>query len=129
MNKDSLTLEEKLRINADLVIQHLSQHAGFELAYDQQSVEWIDGFVERQRAREDFNLASAEGLVQNLGSFLGESLRCELGGVWKQLDDGLAIVFRDGNAAFPFNKVRKQFANGNDDSIAGFYKSAAVLFR
>ncbi len=66
MNQESLTLEEKLRLNAELVIKQLSQHAPFPLGFDEESVGWIDGFIERQRARADFEPG---GLVNTLGSF------------------------------------------------------------
>ncbi len=126
MNEESLTLEEKLRLNAEMVIENLSQHAGFELGFNEESVEWIDGFIERQRAREGFEPG---GLLNTLGSFLGECMCQELGCKWKHQPNGqLAVEFSDGNAAFPFNKVQKQFANGEEDSILSFYQSAAVIF-
>lgn len=126
MNEESLTLEEKLRLNAEMVIENLSQHAGFTLGFNEESVEWIDGFIERQRAREGFEPG---GLVNTLGSFLGECMCRELGGEWKYQPNGqLAVEFADGNAAFPFNKVQKQFAYGAEDSIFSFYQSAAVIF-
>lgn len=65
------SLEEKLRLNAGMIIENLSQHAGFTLEFNEQSVEWIDGFIERQRAGEDFEPG---GLVNTLGSFLGECM-------------------------------------------------------
>jgi hypothetical protein len=126
--QENLTLDQKLRLNADLIIEHLSPAAGFQLALDERSVEWIDGFIERQRSREDFDLAASDGLAQKLGSFLGECMCNELGGEWKQLDEGIAVVFSQGNAAFPITKVRKQFASGAEDSILSFYQSAATVF-
>ncbi len=126
MNAESLTLEEKLRLNAEMVIENLSQHAGFELGFNEESVEWIDGFIERQRAREGFEPG---GLLNTLGSFLGECMCQELGGKWKHQPNGqLAVEFSDGNAAFPFNKVQKHFDNGEEESILSFYQSAAVIF-
>ena len=44
-------------------------------------------------------------------------------------ENGLGIAFSDGNAAFPFNKIRKQIYNGSEDSIASFYNSISVLFK
>ncbi len=126
MNEEELTLEEKLRLNAEMIIQNLSQHAGFELGFNEQSVEWIDGFIERQRAREGFEPG---GLINTLGSFLGECMCREIGGAWKFQPNGqLAVELSNGNAAFPFNKVEKHFANGAEDSIYSFYQSAAVIF-
>lgn len=129
MSEQELALDEKLKINADLVIKHLSQHAGFELGFNEESVEWIDGFIERQRNREDFDPEPLGGLVSNLGSFLGECMCREFGGSWKEQSNGqLAVEFESGNAAFPFNKVQKHFVNGEGDSILGFYQSAGVIF-
>ena len=69
------------------------------------------------------------GLINTIGSFLGECMCRELGGKWKYQPNGqLAVEFSSGNAAFPFNKVEKHFANGAEDSILGFYQSAAVIF-
>jgi len=45
----AMTIEEKIRANADLIREHLSQQAGFELGYDSKSIKWLDGFIERQR--------------------------------------------------------------------------------
>ena len=129
MKEESLELTDKLRLNAEMVIGNLSQHAGFQLGFDAESVEWVDGFIERQRSRDDFDAASSGGLVNTLGSFLGECMCQALGGVWRQQPDGALIVeFSDGNAAYPFNKVAKHLANGSDDSIHSFFRSAAVLF-
>lgn len=119
-------LEEKLRLNAEIVFEHLSQHAGFELGFNEESVEWIDGFIERQRVREGFEPG---GMINTIGSFLGECMCRELGGKWKYQSNGqLAVEFSDGNAAFPFNKAAKHFVNGEEDSILSFYQSAVVVF-
>lgn len=126
MNEESMTLEEKLGANAEMVIAHLSQHAGFTLGFNEASVEWIDGFIERQREREG---KETGGLVNTLGSFLGECFCREYGGTWHESTNGqLSIKFSEGNEAFPFNKVAKQFANGAEDSILSFYQSAALIF-
>ncbi len=127
MNDETLSLEEMLRANDELVRRQLSGPAQFELGFDEASVEWVDGFIDRQRIRTD--LESTDGLVDTLGSFLGECMFRELGASWNRSENGqISVKFSDGNEAFPFNKVRKQFANGGDDSILGFYRSAAALF-
>ncbi len=66
-----------------------------------------------------------------LGSFLGECIIHCHGGEWRQDQFGWGIHFDDGNAAYPFAKVRKQFDNGieGSDSILGFFSSVGVLFK
>lgn len=128
MSETELTEKEKIHANALLVIKHLSEAAGFELGFNEESVAWVDGFIERQRIREGVGLETVESLVSRLGSFLGECMRHQFGGEWKQADGGMAIRFSAGNEAYPFNKVSKHFAYGSGDSILSFYKSAGVLF-
>lgn len=119
------TSEENLRLNAEMVIEYLSEQAGFDLGFNEQSVEWINGFIERRRK---IGLPS-RNLLYELGSFLGECMCRELGGEWKMQSNGqLAVEFSNGNAAFPFNKVQKHFDNGAEDSIYSFYQSTAVIF-
>jgi len=127
MNEE-MTIGDRIRANADLVAAQLSGPAGFQLGFDERSVEWIDGFVERQRARDDFEMGVVRSLSEKLGCFLGEALRAAIGGEWIETEKGLAVVFSDGNAAFPLTKVRKHFANGSDDSIDSFYRTAITLF-
>ena len=126
---EGTSITENIRANAKLVSEHLSGHAGFTLGYDEQSIEWLEGFIERQRDREDFNIEENAGLSNMLGCFVGECLCTEFKGEWQQTEYGLGVVFPNGNAAFPFAKVKKQFANGNEagDSILGFYQSISAI--
>jgi hypothetical protein len=63
-----------------------------------------------------------------LGCFLGECICRNFGGEWQETEYGPAVVFSDGNACYPLNKVGKQFANGADDSVLSFYQTIPVLF-
>ena len=120
-----MDLADRIRANAELVIGQFPDQG---LGYNKESVEWLDGFIERQRERLDAQQAA--GLSQTLGCFLGECIRQNFGGEWQQNEHGLGVVFSDGNACFPLNKVGKQFANGREsgDSVLGFYDSISTLF-
>ncbi len=127
-----MTDEEKLRANAALAVETLaplSDVAGF--GFNRESVAWVEGYIERQRVRPDMTDETKNGLVSVLGSFLGECLIQTYGGKWKKDEGGLGVFFDEGNAAFPINKVRKQFDNGIDggDSILSLFDSAGVLFK
>ena len=115
-------------MNAGLITEHLSQHAGFELENDAESIEWLDGFIERRRARDDFDLEAEASISNKIGCFLGQALCESLGGRWDQTEYGLGVVFPDGNVAYPLAKTDKHFANGSDDSIYSFYQTALTLF-
>ncbi len=118
-----MELIDRIKANAELVIQQFPDQ---ELGYDERSVEWLDGFIERQRLRLEPD--KVEGISQTLGSFLGECICRNFDGRWEENEYGAAVVFKDGNACFPINKVGKQFANGADDSVLSFYQTIPVLF-
>lgn len=123
-------MEEEFKRLADDMIRTLRSQTGVELKYDAESVAWLDGFIERQR--ESFPGDEAEGLVIVIGSFLGECVIANFGGRWSDREDeGWCVVFDEGTAVFPFNKTRKQFANGREggDSIESFYNVVPVVVR
>lgn len=114
---------EAIKANAELVLKTFEQQ---NLGYNEESVVWLDGYIERNRQNWEEQTAGKMGSI--LGSFLGECIRRNYGGEWQMTENGLCIAFTDGNAAFPFNKINKQIQNGSDDSIASFYSSISVLF-
>lgn len=101
----------------------------FNLEYDEPSVKFIEGFIERQRDR--FEGEQLQGLVNAVGSFLGMCLIKNYGGQWA-LDNNynaVCVVFSNGNKAFPFAKTHKQFENGLEDSVYSFYTAIPSVFR
>jgi hypothetical protein len=124
-----LNLEEQFRELAGKVIKTLSERSGVELDYDGPSVEWVDGFIERQRAH--FQGEEAGGLITSLGAFVGECIARNFGGRWRETEHGWGVTFGEGDTAYPFTKVRKQFANGREggDSVHMFYDTIGVLFK
>jgi hypothetical protein len=117
---------ENIRLNAELVAKTFAQNNGVDLSFDEDSVEWLDGYIERNREKWDDQ--TKERLSGVLGSFLGECIRMNFGGEWTMSEYGPGIVFDDGNAAYPFNKIRKQMENGEEDSIASFYSTIPLVF-
>jgi len=65
-------MEDKIRANAELVIKQLGPLSGLAFGYNADSVVWVDGFIEQQRSRSDIDNDQVDGLVNVLGSFLGE---------------------------------------------------------
>src|SRR5271155_5357432 len=128
-----MTAKEKIVSNAQMVVNQFDPlwDGGRAFGYDQASVKWVEGFIERQRSRADFSLGAAEGLIQVLGCYLGECVIRNYGGEWRDSDWGWGVFFEDKNAAFPINKVRKQFEYGVDggDSIVGFFTSIPAVFK
>jgi len=114
---------DKILANAELAIKT------FDLKYDEESVKWIDEFVER--LRKSSHQSGVDKLISVLGSFVGECARREFGGEWKEVNGQWGIRFDPpGVVAFPFNKIAKQFESGHEggDSILGFYQSIRSFF-
>jgi hypothetical protein len=119
--------EHLIRENAELVINTCKQQMNVTLAYNEKSVAWVDDYIERNRKTLSEN--QVEALINVIGSFLGECIQRNYGGIWSQRDEGLAICFDSKNCVFPFNKVEKQFINGSEDSISSFYTLIPIVFK
>ncbi|SDR21064.1 hypothetical protein [Thermostaphylospora chromogena] len=120
-------VEEGLRDikeNTRLVIDRLGPLSGLDFGLNRDSVAWVDGFIERQRERPEFDPENIDGLVNVIGSFLGECIVSATGGRWECSEEhGWGVRLGEEGIVFPFVKVRKQFTNGiaGGDSILSFY--------
>ncbi len=112
---------------ANSLIKTVSEGTGVNLRFDRESVEWVDGYIER--IRPSVEESSIEGLSNSIGAFLGESIIAKYGGEWRQSEEGAwGIFFDEKNAVFPFSKAEKQLVNGREDSILGLYNAIPVVF-
>lgn len=124
-------MEEKIRANAEMVVQELRPLSGIDFSYTHQSVEWLQGYIERLRNSGELDSADMKDkLTSVLGSFLGECIvRC-YGGTWTQHDAGeWCVAFNHDNMVFPFAKVAKQIDNGPEDGIASFFSVIPIIFK
>ena len=112
--------------NAELVINGVGRMCGVHLDYDEKSVEWLDGYIERNR--KDFDEETIKKMTSIFGSFLGECIRRNFGGEWKKSENGVGVIFYSKNAVYPFAKTEKHLRNGSEDSIVGLYKMIPVVF-
>lgn len=119
---------ELIRKNAELVVTQMQAVVDFPFGYTPDSVAFVDGFIERQRARPDITPEMIENLVNTLGSFLGQTVIFCYGGDWCEDNGTWAVAFDESNKVYPFTKVGKQFANGQDDSIDSFFTAIPVVF-
>lgn len=119
------TLEEKLRFNAELAIQRMKELARLDLSYDAASVRLLSEYIDQTRLTMSGEVK--QGMMNLLGSYLGECIRHQFGGTWQYTENGLAIIVNDKFGAFPFNKIRKHFDNGEEDSITSFFNTIPAL--
>ena len=64
-----------LRHNAELVLS-MAVQVGADIAIGRSGLEWVDGYVERNRA--NWGEETRESLTHTIGSFVGESVICLL---------------------------------------------------
>jgi hypothetical protein len=118
---------EKVRANAELVVQVAREHLGVDIGYDEAGVRWLDGYIQRQH--ELGAHSDREGLVSTLGSYLGECIVHCYGGSWCEQEGRWCVRFDDQNTAFPFAKVAKQLENGQEDSVLSFFQIIPLLLK
>jgi hypothetical protein len=110
----------QIRANAALAVSKFGPLSGFDFGFDHRSVAWVEGFIERQRAR-----GAADGLVDVLGCYLGQAIISSVGGAWVRGPDGtLGVRFDNGDITYPFSSVGDQFEHGLEggESIVSFYE-------
>lgn len=124
-------MEEVIRANAEMVVQELRPLSGIDFGYTEESVEWLEGYIERMRNSGEFdNFETRNKLISVFGSYLGECLvRC-YDGVWRHHESGdWGVAFEDGTMAFPFNKVTKQIDGGPFESISSFFRAVPTIMK
>jgi hypothetical protein len=112
---------EDYRAAAEGVVAQLREDLRVELNYDQASIEWLDGYINRistQLDKETF-----PGLAAVLGAYVGETIIATYGGTWQYFEklDQWGIQLPDGTGAFPSAKIYKQLENPEFDSILSFF--------
>jgi hypothetical protein len=117
-----------LRQNAESFIRQLSPVSTIELGYNEESVKWVSGFIDRNRSK--FEQKTIDDLIILIGSFLGECIIENTDGRWDFCEDlqSWGVVFKIGNTCFPFNKTAKHFQHGGGDSIFSFYDTTVNIF-
>ena len=99
--------------------------ANFDVAldYSEESLYTIDEIISKHW---DSPPVMMDDVVLTFGSYVGETIRRLQGGTWR-FDNELGFTLTDiggaGIRAFPFAKVHKRFTNGEEDSIAHYYRA------
>jgi glutamate dehydrogenase/leucine dehydrogenase len=122
-----VTRADEFKSAAATLVSDFRAELGVDLNYDNQSIEWLDGYINRVAPQLDN--ATLAGLATAIGSYLGETIIATYGGAWhyNEHDDQWGIRFDDGAIAFPFTKVYKQFDDGEFESIYSFFTVLPII--
>ena len=118
---------EKIRASAEKFRKSMLQYTGKALGYDQAGVEWLDGYIARNRAElKDNHAALSAG-----GAFFGECLREKWGGRWFGGDGAPWALQVDENlVVFPFTKLMKHLEDITGeagDSLIGMFHAVGPM--
>lgn len=112
---------DQFRKYAETTMDTAKKTFGFDLSYDQASINKLDEMVEGIGKPKNLEL-----MILLFGSFLGEAFRHMYNGRWKwdERHKSWAVTYPLGkggeDGAFVFAKVEKRFKNGKEDSLS-FY--------
>lgn len=117
---------EAITSNVRLMTEAFTELAGGSLPPSRAGVVFLDGFIGRQRGRDD--KALHDKLADMAACYLGEALIAEVGGRWVQTSDhGLGVELAPKVMVFPFAKASKHLANGGGDSVLSFFDISVML--
>jgi hypothetical protein len=120
---------EQIKSTAEQFVQDVRPVSRIDFGYTLESVEWLEGYIERLRQSGQFTDVRAKtNLVGVFGSFLGECIIHCYGGAWMQRDEGWCVEFRRDTYVFPFARVSKQFDNGSEDGVGWFFRAIPEVF-
>jgi hypothetical protein len=118
-------MESQIRANAELVRSVARDQLAVIVDYDEAGVRWLDQYIDGQR---DAAPEVRERLISTLGSYLGECVRHQYGGRWLHDPEmGWSVAIADRFSVYPFNKVRKQLAGDDGESVLSFFTTIAPL--
>lgn len=118
-----------IRANAELVYGQLNPLTEFEFGFNDQSLDYLDGYLNGQYEQYKANPQDRPDLASVMGCFLGEYIVHTLDGQWV-MDDQLGLSVQiAGLTANPFGKVQKILAGGweNGESVASFVRAIPAV--
>jgi hypothetical protein len=122
-------MKEQIQEAAEAFIGIAKEVTGKQIGFTPDSVKWLDGYIEEQRAEGAFAEEDVRRMLTNMyGAFLGQCIIQCYGGDWQERDGRWAVAFDDRNAVFPLTKVAKQIHNGPEDSIFGMFDMIRLTF-
>lgn len=118
-------MNQDIREQAELFREMARTGLSAVLAYDREGVQWLDGYIFRNRQA----LKENSKFQECAGCFFGECLRETYGGEWvSHADYGWGVKYECGVYSFPFNKILKHIANEDGDSILGMFDAIPMTF-
>jgi hypothetical protein len=113
---------EEIKSAGEMVIARFNKDFEANLAFNAESVEWVEGYIQRNR-----EVLSKEYRISwsiSFGYLLGEAIISAYGGAWEYdeiLDEWMIDLGQPVGSANPIGKTYK-FLSSPDESILSFFK-------
>lgn len=127
MSDDSLSVIEKIHLNAEIVMQFLRDNQ-VPAEYSLKALEWLEQHLDQNRARYLNN--NPGNIISIFGSFLGECMCRNYQGQWTLTEYGWGVKIGENEmTAFPFNKMEKFLYGDSSDAFTPFYGSIPAIIQ
>lgn len=119
------TLMEDIPKAADWLVRAMAS-SGYCLDGGMESFRELDRFFEEQKVPGGLLDGKVGNKLFAIGSYMGQVLCKELGGVWETDDSdpqgeiNIAVRFQNGAAAWPVQRTMRRFQNGAADSLYAY---------
>ena len=114
--------------HAGKFVQTCKEVFNIDMDYSVQSIKMLDGIIDRAWDGKQPN--DIDNMIILFGSYLGEAIKKNHGGEW-DYDENFGIVLKNFEnwtiTIFPFDKVRKKFLEGKDESLTFYYQTALYI--
>jgi hypothetical protein len=115
---------EKIReLNATL--KEIAQKRNVQLDYSDESIEWLDGNLTKNRERMKQENAARGAML--FGSYLGETIARRFKGEWVLVGQEPAVLVNGKALLFPMGQVLNHLTLGAQCSVGEYYKALPGL--
>ena len=122
---------QQIHANAAWVTDNFGKLSGLDpFAFTPESLDYIDGYLDRQAAMVTESPDSINKFVGLFGAYLGECIIAKYGGEWSESDSGLTLAINHGTQCYilsPFQRVYQRISDGMSNSLRYYYDAIAEI--
>ncbi len=117
---------QKVHSNTKLVIDGMLEEHDVTLKLDDESVLWLDKYINDQR--DDLTKDLRDQMVEGFGCFLGDCMIEVYDGRWVVHESqGMCVELKNESIALPFPAAARQLTPGNASSIYAMFTRAPTM--
>ena len=119
---EAISNKEDLKKLSNTLIETLKKDS-IKTDYSKESIKELEGWLGKQKKK------NQKELINQVGTYLGESIIRAYGGTWKNTNASWAVELSENNFVFPISKVHKFVHNGPEDSFYSLFKLIPIVYK